>query len=150
MKAKTQIKMERIIICESEACNIQELIDLFELTPENIENGEIPDLFRSDPDYFSFGIGEKHIHKIPFVEILDKYIIVPDDYIIEAISDYTIKGISDKCKEMLIKFFNQDFRTYFTAKDNTWEAFNSFNFGIAYRGGKGYSYEVWSYKNKRK
>src|SRR5208283_4493595 len=129
----------RIVISESEASCIKELQELFYLDAEDIENCEIPDLFRSDPDYFNWGL-KNHLHKIPFVEVMDKYIIVPDEDLIEAVSDYTVKEISEKCKEMLIRFFERDFRIWFNPViENTWKAFDGLSFGIAYRGGEGYS-----------
>ena len=138
----------RTIVTESEACNIQELIGLFELTDREIEDCEIRDLFNCDPDYFNWGINGS-LTKIPFVEVLDKYIIVPDDYVIEAVSDYTIQALSEKCKLMLQRFFEDNFKTYFTEVQSTWENFYSLSFGIAYRGGSGYSYGIWRYNNKK-
>ena len=142
--------MKRIIITESEVCAIPELVELFCLTENEIENCEVNDIFNSDPDYFSWGIKD-HLHKIPFVEVLDKYIIVPVDYMIEYASDDKISnGLSDKCKEMLIRFFQDDFKIWFTSVECSWKNFDGLNFGIAYRGGSGYSYSIWNYRNKNK
>lgn len=139
--------MKHIVITEREVCDYPELVELFELKEQDIEDCTVPDLFSMDPDYFSWGI-KNHLHKISFVEILDKYIIVPDDDVINAISDYKIEKISDKCKEMLIRFFDFKPSQYFISVEDTWKSFNGLSFGIAYRGGMGYSYSIWRYWHK--
>lgn len=142
--------MKRIVITQSEAVQIDEIINDYEFTEEDIENQNAENhFFECDPDYFNWGIKD-HLHKIPFVKVLDKYIIVPDDYMIEAISDYKLKGLSDKCKEMLIRFFDNNFNDYFISVESSWRNFDGLNFGIAYRGGEGYSYSIWRYQNKNK
>jgi hypothetical protein len=139
--------MKRIVLTESEAVSYPEIAKLYELTAEEIENCYIRDLFECDPDYFNWGV--HGLYKLPFVELLDKYIIIPDDNYIEAITDYKLSKLSDKCKLMLVNFFEDNFKDYFTSVESTWKSFNGLNFGVAFRGGAGYSYAIWKYNNKR-
>lgn len=48
-------------------------------------------------------------------------------------------------REMLTRFFGEDYRRYFKALPCNWKAFDGAGRAIAYRGGSGYSYSIWGY-----
>lgn len=52
---------------------------------------------------------------------------------------------NDKEKEMLTRFFQEDFRQYFRGLPCSWETFEAADRAIAYRGGSGYVYSIWGY-----
>ena len=140
----------REIIQEKEVHMYPELVELYELTEDEIENCYVTDIFRCDPDYFNWITPNKYpLLKIPFIEVLDKYIIVPDDDFIQVATDYEIEKLSDKCKLMLTRFFDDNWKDYFPDTNHrTWKDFENIRLGIAYRGGSGYAYSLHSYKSK--
>jgi len=140
--------MKRKIIQECEVCCFSDLVELFELTEDEIENC----YFDADPDYFNWLPANKiGLYKIPFVEVLGKYIIVPDDSYIEVVTNCGMESIPDKCKLMLSRFFDEDFKQYFSVSDlQTWVYFSDLQYGIAYRGGSGYAYTLYKYNPRKK
>lgn len=48
-------------------------------------------------------------------------------------------------REMLTRFFEEDFRRYFETLPCEWKAFDGAERAIAYRGGSGYVYTIWDY-----
>ena len=48
-------------------------------------------------------------------------------------------------REMLTRFFEEDYKRYFEALLCDWKAFNGAERAIAYRGGSGYAYSIWGY-----
>lgn len=48
-------------------------------------------------------------------------------------------------REMLTRFFEEDFRRYFETLPGEWKAFDGAERAIAYRGGSGYVYTIWDY-----
>ena len=48
-------------------------------------------------------------------------------------------------REMLTRFFEEDFRRYFEPLPCEWKAFDGAERAIAYRGGSGYVYTIWDY-----
>jgi len=123
--------MKRIVVTESEAVFIPEIIDVWDISESEKECGKIRDIWNTDPDYFNYD----DLLKVPFVETCDKYIIVPDYY-----------EISEEAKEMLISFFEDNFKTVFDSLVSSWDVFMGTERGIAYRGGSGYVYSIWMYK----
>lgn len=53
--------------------------------------------------------------------------------------------LSDIEREMLTRFYQDDFRRYFEELPCDWAAFDAADRVIAYRGGKGYLYTIWNY-----
>ena len=51
----------------------------------------------------------------------------------------------DTEKEILTRFYQPDFQDHFDALPCSWEAFEAAARAIAYRGGSGYVYSIWSY-----
>lgn len=52
-------------------------------------------------------------------------------------------------REMLTRFFGEDYRRYFKALPCNWKAFDGVGRAIAYRGGSGYAYSIWGYTAQR-
>lgn len=108
------------------------------------EYGEIIDLFNCDPDYVRVnGV------KIPFVEVdvkSVKCVIVPDYAIDKGYSEETDAIDSNKLKTILTAFFADNFKDSFSRdiNNNTWPYFNQIDNGIAFRGGSGYAYTIWT------
>ena len=48
-------------------------------------------------------------------------------------------------REMLTRFFGEDYRHYFETLPCDWKAFDRAERAIAYRGGSGYAYSIWGY-----
>lgn len=48
-------------------------------------------------------------------------------------------------REILTRFFGEDYRRYFEALPCNWKAFDGAERAIAYRGGSGYFYSIWGY-----
>ena len=144
--------MAHEVITEQEACSIPEIQELYCLTEQDIEDCTIPDLFDCDPDYFNWCVPNKMpLVKVPVVEVLDKYIIVPDNNMIEHLSDFELEdGLSDKCKQMLIIWYGENFKSKFIEVESKWDNFNKLSYGIAFRGGSGYTYGIWKYIANKK
>lgn len=100
------------------------------------DEGYIPYLFDYDPDYLR---AKKHIGRIVFVryEVLGvNYVIVDSD------------EIDTLTEKMLVQFFQQDFKEFYTRGEETWQHFDRTIYGgIAFRDGKGYSYGIWDYNS---
>lgn len=48
-------------------------------------------------------------------------------------------------REILTRFFGEDYRRYFKALPCNWKAFDGAGRAIAYRGGSSYAYSIWGY-----
>ncbi len=57
----------------------------------------------------------------------------------------THNEVTDTEREMLTRFFGEDYRCYFEALPCEWKAFNGAERAIAYCGGSGYVYSIWGY-----
>lgn len=53
--------------------------------------------------------------------------------------------VNDTEKEMLIHFWQDNFKDYFKELPCSWEAYDNVSKAIAYRGGGGYFYTIWEY-----
>ena len=79
------------------------------------------------------------------------------DYDFEGIKYVVIQFDGDQLEhvesvyKMLELFFTDNYKEYFTKSDSlrTWDDFSEIDMGIAYRGGCGYSYNLWSYINNK-
>lgn len=52
-------------------------------------------------------------------------------------------------REILTRFFGEDYRRYFKALPCNRKAFDGAGRAIAYRGGSGYAYSIWGYTAQR-
>ena len=52
-------------------------------------------------------------------------------------------------REVLTRFFGEDYRRYFEALPCNWKAFDGAGRAIAYRSGSGYVYSIWGYTAQR-
>lgn len=57
----------------------------------------------------------------------------------------TLDKASDTERQMLTRFFEEEFRRHFEPLPCSWGAFESARRAIAYRGGSGYVYSIWGY-----
>lgn len=109
------------------------------------EYNEILDLFSSDPDYINVdGL------KMTFIEVdikSVKCIVVPDYAIEKGYGEEIDLFNTEKMKTMLTAFFSENFKDSYTHEDsqNTWDYFNNTDAAIAFRGGSGYVYTIWTY-----
>lgn len=144
------MKITTQILTETEACYNKTLLQL--LSSGDLkslvyakENGEIIDLWNTDPDYIRLPNVEK---RIPFVRYqIGKinYVILPDYALEKGYSEETDLIDSDLLRTMLTQFFENDFQRYFKQGTHIWQHFDTNSNGIAFRDGQGYAYSVWDY-----
>lgn len=98
---------------------------------------DVYDFFQSDPDILRIKGSEVSFTE---VDINDKTAFV-------VYLDLKYKATESEIKKILQRFFADNFRNYFTNLDSSWKLFRSLANGIAYRGGQGYHYTIWEYKD---
>lgn len=122
----------RHIYSIEEAAHSGELFSFME------ENGfcDVYDFFQSDPDILRIMGSE-----ISFTEVdIDE----KTSFVIFTESKITYDS---EIKEMLSLFYTDNFQDFFTNRVSSWALFRSLVSGIAYRGGRGYCYTIWEYKD---
>jgi len=110
-----------------------------------MEENDIDDvlsLFEGDPDMIR--VNNSKICYVTF-ENEDETIIVYADF------SYLLEDKDIPKLQKMLETFVEDWAilhdNYVKIDNQTWEAFDELENGIAYRGGSGYSYTIWKYLN---
>lgn len=108
-----------------------------------MQENEIEDvlgIFEGDPDLIKIDS-----NKLLFVDIETN----GERFVIYLDSEY--QADEEKVKERLLLFFQDNFKDFYESPEyNTWPTFDNNSDIIAYRGGKGYYYTLWMYKQLKK
>lgn len=119
--------------------SVEEAAHRVELFAFMEENGfcDVYDLFQSDPDILRIAGSEVSFTEVDINE--------NTAFIIYSDSEY--QAAESEIKSMLQRFYAGNFRDYFRQLDSSWTVFRNLVNGIAYRGGQGYHYTIWEYKD---
>ena len=103
------------------------------------ENGfcDVYDLFQSDPDILRIKNSE-----VSFTEV-----DINENTTVVIYADSEYEASEGEIKDILRRFYTDNFQDYFTNPDSSWTVFRSLVNGIAYRGGQGYHYTIWEHKD---
>ena len=131
--------METVILSQQDVVygSNNYLKKIFSVDQRAKDCGEISDIWY-DCDYIKTKTGEGR-GQIEFVDIKLK----SKRYVILRNMD---EGELEKREyDALIHFFSKDFNKHFVQNHRTWQDWEKESCGIAYRGGSGYCYALWSY-----
>lgn len=125
--------METIVLEYTQVCEQPDLYDFILDLNDLTETDDISDLalqmFASDPDLIRIGGETSHFIDVEVKDV--RYVLYTEE----------IGDIED----VLHNFFSEKYKELFKREEDEWSVYSALDNAIAYRGGKGYCYAIYSF-----